>query len=695
MTENEDQLIDQLKSTARCRPDIQRMADEWSAMAPSRYDSLATLLCERQESKALGILLNIAAVNEIRLDSQVLVPTLKTVEVIIDFCYPCRFQDEGVIGPLLETALAEDISWERQALAAQLATELTVKFDQPRQPAKKVLWTLSKEIFTPDATALVGCGLSILEDTEPHADRHVWLSEKDILRNLPKERPPVIIGGDFTVRRPVAKLGRNEPCHCGSGRKYKKCCHGKDQELLRDPSSYEGLTRSQLNAAPSLVEDATPIKTMRLLDLKKLAPSSLNDIQLVAAFDKALFGGLLDFAYELLMELRQRPAKAERATEYMRDLFDAALSARDKPLADKLAFQIPEGDLYDTEASRLHHRLLGKTESYADLEALCKQALTEEEQSWDHLLLELSYAFDTHLPALSVVFGRAAIVSAPQRVLDNEILFNSIEKNRILLDLEPWGDPVEDYMDWLCEKTHDQALGANKDRIIDALKTQLAEAQGKSAQALKSLRKKELELDSLEAELKTVSIKAQAQSTQPQPSPPLQRQEPQSIAETEGRRQISALKKKIGTLKDEIRSQQGSRQQLRKQLQEARQVISGQEKRDIPPDSASSGDEKTSLNGTLPQKVQIPEFSDRFCKSAEGLSQSVVAKALQAAAGFGARDESVLRQAATLELMPGYFRVRVGIHHRLILRQGPENSLLVEDIIPRKNLETWIRKHST
>jgi SEC-C motif len=695
MNENDVQLIDQLKSTTRCRPDIQRLADEWGAMAPSRYDNLATLLCERQESKALGILLNIAAVNEIRLDPQVLVPTLRTVDVIIDFCYPCRFQDEKIIGPLLEMALAEDISWERQALAAQLATELTVKFDQPRQPAKKVLWKLSKEIFTPDAGALVACGLSLLEDTDPHVGRHVWLSEKDILRNLPKERPPVIIGGDFTVRRPVAKLGRNEPCHCGSGKKYKKCCHDKDQDLLRDASRYEGLTRSQLNAAPSLVEDTTPIKTMRLLDLKKLAPSSLNDMQLVAAFDKAHFGGLLDFAYELLLELRQRPGKAEQAAGSMQDLFDAALSARNKPLADKLASQISEADLYVTEVTRLHHSLLGKTESYADLEALCKKALTEGEQSRDHLLLELSYAFDTHLPALSVVFGRAAIVSEPQRVHDNEILFDSIEKNRILLDLEPWGDPVEDYMDWLCEKTHDQALGADKDRIIEALKIQLAEAQGKSAQALKSLRKKELELDSLEAELKTASTKSRAQSTQPQSSAPLQRQEPQSVGDTEGRRQISALRKKIDTLKDEIRSQQDSRQQLRKQLQEARQMISGQEKRDITPDSASSADEETSLNGTLAHKVQIPVFSDSFCKSAEGLSQSVVAKALQAAAGFGAREEAVLRQAAPLELMPGYFRVRVGIHHRLILRQGLENRLLVEDIIPRKNLETWIRKHST
>jgi uncharacterized protein YecA (UPF0149 family) len=24
------------------------------------------------------------------------------------------------------------------------------------------------------------------------------------------------------------KLGRNEPCHCGSGKKYKKCCEERD-----------------------------------------------------------------------------------------------------------------------------------------------------------------------------------------------------------------------------------------------------------------------------------------------------------------------------------------------------------------------------------------------------------------------------------------------------------------------------------
>ena len=27
----------------------------------------------------------------------------------------------------------------------------------------------------------------------------------------------------------IVKLGRNDPCHCGSGHKYKQCCLAKDQ----------------------------------------------------------------------------------------------------------------------------------------------------------------------------------------------------------------------------------------------------------------------------------------------------------------------------------------------------------------------------------------------------------------------------------------------------------------------------------
>jgi len=45
----------------------------------------------------------------------------------------------------------------------------------------------------------------------------------------PRGRQPARVGGDDavpkTVRRDEPKVGRNDPCPCGSGKKYKKC-HG-------------------------------------------------------------------------------------------------------------------------------------------------------------------------------------------------------------------------------------------------------------------------------------------------------------------------------------------------------------------------------------------------------------------------------------------------------------------------------------
>jgi hypothetical protein len=34
-------------------------------------------------------------------------------------------------------------------------------------------------------------------------------------------------------------LGRNDPCHCGSGRKYKQCCLDKDEQKAREARAKE------------------------------------------------------------------------------------------------------------------------------------------------------------------------------------------------------------------------------------------------------------------------------------------------------------------------------------------------------------------------------------------------------------------------------------------------------------------------
>lgn len=46
----------------------------------------------------------------------------------------------------------------------------------------------------------------------------------DFTQSIPKERP-------FQYKK--KKPGPNDPCHCGSGIKYKKCCSIRDQMKLR------------------------------------------------------------------------------------------------------------------------------------------------------------------------------------------------------------------------------------------------------------------------------------------------------------------------------------------------------------------------------------------------------------------------------------------------------------------------------
>ena len=43
----------------------------------------------------------------------------------------------------------------------------------------------------------------------------------------------------------MAKVGRNDPCHCGSGKKYKKCCLPKDEAAEQEELAKERLRREE------------------------------------------------------------------------------------------------------------------------------------------------------------------------------------------------------------------------------------------------------------------------------------------------------------------------------------------------------------------------------------------------------------------------------------------------------------------
>lgn len=53
-----------------------------------------------------------------------------------------------------------------------------------------------------------------------------------VIVGVEPDKPEDISGlerlNNFNVKRNNPEVGRNDPCPCGSGKKYKKCCLNKD-----------------------------------------------------------------------------------------------------------------------------------------------------------------------------------------------------------------------------------------------------------------------------------------------------------------------------------------------------------------------------------------------------------------------------------------------------------------------------------
>lgn len=57
---------------------------------------------------------------------------------------------------------------------------------------------------------------------DPIAEMDYWCAWEDSPQNMMKNQPLI----------KKTKVGRNDPCTCGSGKKYKKCCLYSNAHLL-------------------------------------------------------------------------------------------------------------------------------------------------------------------------------------------------------------------------------------------------------------------------------------------------------------------------------------------------------------------------------------------------------------------------------------------------------------------------------
>lgn len=260
--------------------DVRLLAGKLNHLSPGQIEPLLLELAEDGDDQAVSRLLQVCAVNEIKLEPTILCSCVGVCEELLDSA-PCfALQDASAVQPLLEATAADELPVERKLYTAQLAAELTVKFKLDPQPVRKVLWKYEHLILPANYQLLIAQLLQLLEQaSDPDQPHMPYWTELQLSDFLPEHRPRTVVGGNYTARRPIAKLGRNDPCHCGSGKKYKKCCYFNDQELLRDASQYAGTTRSELRSRPGLVDDPAVISDLLTSKKNQCDPNSLQPIR--------------------------------------------------------------------------------------------------------------------------------------------------------------------------------------------------------------------------------------------------------------------------------------------------------------------------------------------------------------------------------------------------------------------------------
>lgn len=687
MSDISGELLDSVHSAGACLMDIRELGGKLAPISTEQIESLLLRFVDDGEDRAVSRLLQACALNEVKLDPEVLCRCVGVCEEMLDSA-PCfALQGESAIQPLLAASAVEELSPERKIYATRLAAELTVKFDLDPQPVRKVLWKQEQSVLPPDYKLLIDQSLRILEHASNPGQSNIphW-TELQLADLLPEHRPHAVIGGHYTVRRPIPKLGRNEPCHCGSGKKYKKCCYAKDQALLRDASPYAGTTRSELKSKPGLVDDPEVIYNMRAYELKRLTPSELGENQLFTGYQRALDYGLRELAFDMLVEYERRPGEREFDPGHFEDLIERVLEAGDLALARKIRDHCGEHTWYQPDAIQFRFDLLENPDRFEPLEHGCRKSVSgilDEETGEDEPLIRLVYDCASRYPALAIVFARAAIASAPDRHLDNMMLLDIIRDARVDLDLEPWNDPAESLFDWIEDRTQLKEKAETENEEVKRLSSRLEAARA-------ALTEKKQALHEMEQTVNELGRK-QEKAREPAINDKVRVHNLDTAAHQDREETLRRLRVQVTGLKAEIGAQQEQRGQLRKMLEEERKKRSALLMQSVPAEEADP-DEETAI--VRPSgKPTLPEYTDVFRKTCASLPPALAAKAILAAGRFAAHENTIWQQTKPIKRLQEHYRIRISLDYRMIVHWQPGKLLRILDVIPRQDLESWIKRH--
>ena len=469
----------------------------------------------------------------------------------------------------------------------------------------------------------------------------------------------------FTVKHETPSVGRNDPCPCGSGKKYKKC-HGQNESSA--PVSVEP---PKVDAA-MLGPDQTAL--LRPSEIAALETARLNPKAFIEAYRRVVDFRQWDLALRMIEEARTKKDLGFTIDDLALDALHAAYDADAREPAEKLFALLgekhAEREAFTMEFLRDPPDLLARIEKEAEA------ALRADADGARAMILGSSLL--RWYPAIGVYFSRGALHESRRR--DSRALLEAMEdaRDRLLLSpFEAWWDVYERAF----EPDEDAKTAKKEDAKREKLKADLKNARAASrklALEMEKLQKRVSELDEIVPSHPSPSKKAAAPATiESAPATP-------ELAEEKKR-----LKTKIEELQRIIGEGQEERRELRRQLEERDEDDDAPKSMPELEDEADEDDDGDEAE--MPRGILIPRYAERAAKNVSELAADAADGVLTVVASLAAGKPNAWSYVKNLTKARGILSARAGIHHR-VLFTVKEKTLEVLEVIHRKDLEQAVNR---
>lgn len=678
-------LLERARSTPLTRDGIAQLAREDGG---SLGIALAEALDRRDVKAATSLALALAAADRTLEPALVsrLVPDIDQRDLVPSLLRACGEAPEERLDVMRQALERGQLSHDREAIVAFVASQL---LGEPPwlQPWPGLLRTLARQRLGAEAGVLLGSVIQRSKDPHLRAVGQEWVDlaarsnadeverfwlegwTQPVLEILPETEPPRVVAG-YTVRKAQERPGRNDPCHCGSGKKYKKCCAAKDeaQDRVADQPHVDAARVTEVDV------EGMRIQEVLALPFERLARPALNTaIRQLRAYHR------WEDAERALDVLASMPAADTTDVEHQReDLIEEALRMRCLDVLDRQLGKVKDPEILK---QRVRAGIACARPSEETLSVLDEQARRGLAGDVD-AIADVAYSLLDHAPALGILVARGAL--DPDHVVESDTMLDEIELARDRLELAP-GDPYGPlYDEWVegrkAESARSEAELAEMARVRAELERAEQEVDARQAQVV-----------ALEHEIRDLRERLERQVHRETTAGMPQDEVAAAYRAAEEHRQ--RLARKVDEMKALLAEGNAERASLRErvaELEASRATASRTGDTDsaeiaLGPDDGSATDE-----ATMP--VRIPVFDERAVEALRDLQPKTSRQAVAIAGRLAAGDRAAWRDVKRMQGMEGVWTARVGIHHRLIFTVD-EEQLDVRDVVTREALLTTLERY--